>query len=79
LFFAACQGRQYELFGQNPVVGRAAAASLMCTKYCMSIPSAFGCRVSAEQRVFSPVKIAKISDKRKSPLKAGWVKPMNWS
>ena len=42
-FFAACQGRQYELFGQNPafsaVVGRAAAASLMCTKYCMSITS----------------------------------------
>ena len=25
-FFTACQGRQYELFSQSPVVGRAAVA-----------------------------------------------------
>jgi len=33
---------------------------------------------SAQQRVFPPAKIAKISDKRKSPREAGWIKPMNW-
>jgi hypothetical protein len=60
------------------VVGRAATASLMCTKYYMSITARPWTPCSAEQRIFSPAKIAEIFDKRKSPRSAGWIKPMKW-